>query len=151
MKFIWIACIFMVAFNGMTLFTNSLEIFQVPDITPSMSETDLENYSNISKNPEEIGGLGILGFELTWANAATVILSGLTLAGAVAIAIYTHSPIPLAVGGMLSFTVAFLANTLFVLQQFGINQIFLLTGFAGLLIVFIMTTVEVMAQQAGAG
>lgn len=145
MKFIWIMLIFMVVFNGMALFTNSLGIFQVPDIQASMTQEDIEtNYSNLSKNQEGIGAAGILGFQYDWGDIGAVLAAVLTLSGAIGIAYFTRSPVPLGVGAFLAFTVGMWVKTYFVFNQFGINQYFLTIGLAGMGIMFVATTVEMI-------
>jgi len=145
MKIIWIILIFVMVFNGMAMFTNSLGIFQIEEITPSMSEEDImANYSNLSKNEEGIGRMGILGFGFNWADVGAVIAGVLTLTGAIGIAYFTRSPVPLGVGAFLAFTVALWIKTYFVFNQFGINQYFLTVGMASMGIMFVATTIEMI-------
>ena len=144
MKIIWILLIFVTVFNIMAMFTNSLGIFQV-EINPSITEEDIgANYSNISTDAEGIGRQGILGFQFNWADVGAVIAGILTLTGAIGIAYFTRSPVPLGVGAFLAFTVALWVKTYFVFNQFGINQYFLTAGMVGMGIMFVATTIEMI-------
>lgn len=145
MKVVWIITIFLVMFNIMVMFTNSLGIFQATDITTSMSEEEIQEYKNLSKNESALSVQGALGFEFDWSNIGAIIAGIITAAGAIGLAKWTHSPVPLGVGAFLAFTVAIWVKTYFVFDQFGVNQWLLTAGMVGMAIMLVATTSEEMS------
>lgn len=143
MKVVWVILIFMMVFNGMMIFTNELGIFDYSYET-SMSESDFKNYSALTKNESEVAKHGAFGFNFEWDDALAALAGIGIVAGAIGLAKWTHSPVPLAVGAFTAFSVAMWIKTSVFLYQFGVHNWFLTIGTAGMGIMMVATTIEMM-------
>lgn len=149
MKTIWVILMFITFFNIAVMLTNSLEIFPVTPLTSTLTPEEIEEYENMSTDQQNLSLWGALGFHTENGDIPAVLVALGFIGGAVALAKFTHSPVPLGVGAFLAFTVGLWVKTYMTFYQegFGINQYLLTIGMVGMLIMFIATTSEMMSQQ----